>query len=69
MVMVILFIENEYADGSVFSEGFAVIKSQEKDGYISKKGDVVIQPEFDEASLFNEGMARIKKNNKIWVYK
>ncbi len=49
---------------SSFSEGLALIKVDEKWGYMDKQGKAVIQPQFDSAGYFSEGLAHITLDGK-----
>ena len=56
--------EQPFAMAHPFAEGFAVIETGGKYGYIDKTGRVVIKPQFDHAEDFSGGMARITINYK-----
>ena len=43
-----------------FSEGLAVVRTGEKEGYINEDGQWAISPQFDYASPFRQGFSCIK---------
>jgi hypothetical protein len=49
---------------SPFSEGLAVVKINNKLGYVDKKGNVIIPIEYSEAYDFKMGIARVYKDGK-----
>jgi hypothetical protein len=52
-----------------FSEGLAVVKTDEGWGYIDTSGAFSIPPSFDYAYSFYKGWAKVidKKNNVVWI--
>ena len=49
---------------NIFSNGLAMISSDDKCGYINFNGDVIIQPKFETGSDFSEGLAAVQIENK-----
>jgi len=49
----------EYA--SIFHEGLAAVRINDKWGYIDKTGQIKINPQFDDAGPFKDGLARFTK--------
>lgn len=49
---------------SKFHEDRALIKINNKCGYLDKAGHIVIEPEFDDASFFSEGLAAVMQDRK-----
>lgn len=47
-----------------FSEGYALVKSNGKWGYIDPNGEWYIQPEYDKGQPFQNGVAFVKKSGK-----
>lgn len=47
-----------------FSEGYALVKSNGKWGYIDPGGEWYIQPEYDKGQPFQNGVAFVKKGSK-----
>jgi len=47
-----------------FSNGFAVVSSGGKVGYIDKEGKYVINPQFDIMDNFFDGLAKVTVSNK-----
>jgi hypothetical protein len=44
----------QFDDCRSFSEGLAVVKIEDKWGYIDKTGKIVINPQFDDAGGFHK---------------
>lgn len=58
-------LEVSYDYSGFFFNGLAVIKTNDKWGYINKQGKVIIQPKFEDAYNFGlDGLAGVKLNNK-----
>lgn len=51
-------------DGTLFSEGLAVVYQNRKAGFIDKTGKLVIPIQFDYAEDFHEGLAAFRKDKK-----
>jgi hypothetical protein len=49
------------------SQELALVRKEEKFGYISKNGDFVIQPKFKSAKDFSEGLAAVEENG-LWGF-
>lgn len=58
------YLKKKFDDAWNFSEGLAVVKLNEKYGFVDKSGDVVIPIEYDKTALFSEGLAAVKKDDK-----
>ena len=61
------FTQEKDVKAGQFFEGLAVIKVNNKYGYIDKTGKVVIEPKYDLASPFNEGYAWVTINNEPFL--
>src|SRR5262245_49738879 len=57
-------VEPKYDAGSEFREGFAIVMTGRKRGYINEKGEVAIPLQYDDASQFFGGMARVAVGGK-----
>ena len=55
-------VEPNYDAGSDFREGFAIVMTGRKRGYINEKGEVAIALQYDDARNFAEGLAAVKKD-------
>lgn len=51
-------------DIGIFKDGLACVDINEKIGYISPNGEIVIPPIYDSGGDFNEGLAKVKKDGK-----
>ena len=60
-----MFLEFDYVDN--FKKGFAVVKEDDKWGYINTKGEQIIEYEFNDVHSFNKGLATVQKDGK-WGY-
>ena len=49
-----------------FSEGLAAVKTENKWGFIDKKGNWVLEPKFDAAWSFSDGLALVVFNGKYY---
>ena len=49
---------------SLFAQDLYKIRVERKEGFINKKGDVVIPNSFDKAYNFEEDLAKIKSGSK-----
>ena len=58
-------IEPEYQQIYEFNNGIAKVIKNNKFGYISANGDVLIEPEYQEIFEFKNGIAKVIKNNKF----
>ena len=47
-----------------FINGLAIVKINNKYGFINSIGEEVVTCKYDEASFFNNGLARVKSNDK-----
>ncbi|MBO6716734.1 MAG: WG repeat-containing protein [Rhizobiaceae bacterium] len=56
--------DGRFEDASVFSEGFAAVKSGGKWGYIDKSGNFVVEPRYDAAYPFRDGYAVVRIGDK-----
>jgi hypothetical protein len=45
-------------------EGLALVKEDNKWGFINSKKESIIAPQFDDANYFSEGLAEVKKDDK-----
>lgn len=54
---VIIALTSNFQEATSFIEGLALVKQNEKYGFIDKKGKVVIPPVFESLSVFNDGFA------------
>jgi len=60
---------NEFMYNGPFSEGLAKIRvGYRKNGYIDKKGNIVIPPVFADAGRFSEGLALVMGENNKYGY-
>ena len=60
-------VSNKYDYKSEFSDGIAMVKLNDKWGYIDKTGREIIPIQYDNCDKFSEGIARVKLNYK-WGY-
>lgn len=51
-------------DNTKFHEGFTIIESNDKFGYINEKGEIIAKPKYESARRFYNGMARVKYEGK-----
>ena len=59
------FISEEFEYLSNFFEGLAVVKQNEKYGFIDKVGNIVFGFEYDNAKPFKDGLAVVEKGDKV----
>ena len=74
MIMTTYIIYQEYLDSErskkgfeyaePFSSGFAVVKTDNKFGFIDQSGEIAIAAKYDYASGFPEGLAFVKSGNE-----
>lgn len=60
-----LIVNYIYDDATDFSDGFGIVKQNDKYGYINKQGNLIGPIIFDEAQPFAFGIAKVKLNDKI----
>lgn len=59
--------ETIYSNSSIimeYSEGLAIIKENDKYGFINSEGEIVIECKYDTADPFHNGIARVGLNNQ-----
>jgi WG repeat protein len=59
-----LVLSDGYSPGDNFHDGLALVRKNDKYGFIDKKGEVVIAPQYDDAGGFSEGLAPVQINDK-----
>src|SRR5690348_7509559 len=59
-----IIVEAKYDAGSDFREGFAIVMTGRKRGFINEKGEVAIPLQYDDASQFFNGLARVTMSGK-----
>ena len=59
-----LVLNDDYFPGDNFYEGLAMVRKNDKLGFIDKKGEVVIVPQYNDAGSFSEGLAPVEINGK-----
>ncbi len=61
-------IQLQFDGAYSFSEGVALVKMDDKYGYINSEGQVVIKQQYDDAGTgFSEGLVHVKIGEK-WGY-
>lgn len=53
-----IYLQSKFFD-FIFSDGIAVVSTENKYGYINKKGKFIIEPQFDYATKFSDGLAAV----------
>lgn len=61
----IIWLKQDYSDAKGFSEGLAMVKQNDKWGYIDSTGNAVIPPIYDWTSDFKDGLARVSLNRRV----
>ncbi|MGG3806412.1 WG repeat-containing protein [Metabacillus fastidiosus] len=62
-------IPPQYNWASPFSEGLASVEINGKDGFIDKKGKMVIKPQYGQAMGFSEGLSGVEiKGTYLWGF-
>ncbi|WP_066229064.1 WG repeat-containing protein [Metabacillus fastidiosus] len=62
-------IPPQYDWASSFSEGLASVEINGKDGFIDKKGKMVIKPQYGQAMGFSEGLSGVEiKGTYLWGF-
>ena len=56
--------KEKYDDVGLFSEGLAWVRKDGKEGFVNKKGNIVVPLEYDYVGIFSNGKAWVEKNGK-----
>ena len=60
-------IKNFKVNKNLFLEDLEVIEKDNKEGYINKNMEIIINPKYDFASEFHEGLAIVENNNNFYI--
>lgn len=58
-------ITPQFAYGSFFQEGLAIVSEEEKFGFVNKRGELQIACEYESVSDFVNGLAIVEKNERF----